>query len=91
VRRHFADAERVEEAHILADHRLEVCPAQTTHDTLTRPIEADRTRVDENEFCDGKVDVIKRKPIGIGAKSCPRDGSICEIGKSFSKLTKYDL
>lgn len=91
MRRYLADAERVEEAHVLADYRLEVCPAQATHDTLTRPIEADRTRVYEDKFCDGKVDVVERKLISIGAKSCRRHGPIRETGKSSSKLTKDDL
>lgn len=91
MRSHFADAESVEEAHILTDYGLEILSPHTTHDTIARPVEANRARVDENEFCNGKVDVVESKLISFGAKSCPRFGSIFEPGESPSKLTKDDL
>ena len=63
-----ADAERVEEAHILADDGLEICSAHTANNPFTTPVEADCTNVYTDEHTNGNVDIVQGKPRGFGMK-----------------------
>ena len=63
-----ADAECVEEAHVLADDGFEICPAHTANDAFAAPVESNGTDVDAHEHTNGNIDIVQGKSRGFGMK-----------------------
>ena len=61
-----ADAECVEETHVLADDGFEICSAHTANNALTTPVETDCTDIYADEYTDGDIDIVKGKSRGFG-------------------------